>query len=133
MAPGLSLAGELCRDDEQLESRYQKGVKYLCDNSNGIMTRVPAKYVLPAPERPNSREGDDHCYARSSNLNLPVIDFAELQGPNRSQVIQSLAKACEEYGFFQVGFRKILANQTSFLPLLMFSFNAAVGKPWDFA
>ncbi|XP_027115648.1 protein DMR6-LIKE OXYGENASE 2-like [Coffea eugenioides] len=101
MAPGLSLAGELHRDDEQLESRYQKGVQYLYENSNGIMNRVPTKYILPISERPNSRT-EDHCNARSTNLNLPVIDCAELQGPDRSQVIQSLAKACEEYGFFQL-------------------------------
>ncbi|KAL3523527.1 hypothetical protein ACH5RR_016361 [Cinchona calisaya] len=96
MAPGFNLERE---DDQQIESRYHKGVKYLCDNNdnnNGMMTRVPRKYILPVSDRPNSR-GEDRA-----NLNLPVIDFAELQGPNRSQVIKSLAKACEEYGFFQL-------------------------------
>ncbi|KAL3520795.1 hypothetical protein ACH5RR_018944 [Cinchona calisaya] len=102
MAPGLSMPAEICsEDDEQFESSYQKGVKYLSDNNNnnGIITRVPTKYILPALDRPNSSEAD-HC--TSTNLNLPVIDFAELQGPNRTQVIKSLAKACEEFGFFQL-------------------------------
>nr|GMC70242.1 protein DMR6-LIKE OXYGENASE 2-like [Ipomoea batatas]GMD46137.1 protein DMR6-LIKE OXYGENASE 2-like [Ipomoea batatas] len=80
--------------------QYQKGVKYLCDG--GIET-VPTKYILPALERPTAinagrRNGDDS----KVNIKLPIVDFAQLQGPNRLQALQSLAYACENYGFFQL-------------------------------
>ncbi|KAF9593539.1 hypothetical protein IFM89_024128 [Coptis chinensis] len=39
--------------------------------------------------------------AANGSIKLPIIDFAQLQGPNRPEVLKSLAKACEEYGFFQ--------------------------------
>ncbi|EEF22092.1 Flavonol synthase/flavanone 3-hydroxylase, putative, partial [Ricinus communis] len=38
----------------------------------------------------------------NTNLKLPVIDFAQLQGSDRTQVLKYLSKACEEYGFFQL-------------------------------
>lgn len=78
------------------EKEYQKGVRHLCESG---ITRIPKKYVLPISDRPlivKKQEKNDE------NLNLPIIDFAQLQGPNRSQVLKSLAKACEEYGFFQL-------------------------------
>ncbi|KAM3282921.1 putative 2-oxoglutarate-dependent dioxygenase SLC1 [Capsicum chacoense] len=78
------------------ENEYQKGVRHLCESG---ITRIPKKYVLPISDRPlivKKQEKNDE------NLNLPIIDFAQLQGPNRSQVLKSLAKACEEYGFFQL-------------------------------
>lgn len=85
---------------------YQKGVKHLCD---GGIKAVPTKYILPAVERPsaisgrrNGGGGDDDDDSKV-NIKLPIIDFAQLQGPNRLQVLQSLAHACENYGFFQVG------------------------------
>ncbi|KAG8376631.1 hypothetical protein BUALT_Bualt09G0083500 [Buddleja alternifolia] len=81
---------------------YQKGVKYMYDN--GIQ-HVPGKYIFPASERPNliitDQKSADHHHEQL-NLNLPIIDFAELLGPNRSQVLESLAHACETYGFFQI-------------------------------
>lgn len=77
------------------ESIYQKGVKYLCqETGSATIKKVPGKYILPVSDRPNLNP--------NPTLNLPVIDFAELLGPNRTQVIKSLHKACQEFGFFQV-------------------------------
>ncbi|PIA54906.1 hypothetical protein AQUCO_00901070v1 [Aquilegia coerulea] len=80
-------------DADSLEIQYQKGVIHLCDTG---IKNVPNKYILPVFERPGEKKVD------KGNIKLPVIDFAEMQGPNRSQVVKSLAKACEEFGFFQV-------------------------------
>ncbi|XP_042510047.1 probable 2-oxoglutarate-dependent dioxygenase SLC1 [Macadamia integrifolia] len=99
----LVVAAETKREDDDhpsSESRYQKGVKHLCENG---ITRVPNKYVLAVPDRPNLREQQNVAAANDSNhIKLPIIDFAQLQGPERSQVLENLSKACEEYGFFQV-------------------------------
>ncbi|KAM7526145.1 hypothetical protein LguiA_016047 [Lonicera macranthoides] len=75
---------------------YEKGVKHL--SQRGI-TKVPSKYILPVLERPVAINGK--C-TQQPNLKLPVIDFADLHGPNRSQLLKSLACACEHYGFFQL-------------------------------
>ncbi|XP_010527892.1 PREDICTED: protein DMR6-LIKE OXYGENASE 1-like [Tarenaya hassleriana] len=82
---------------EEENKKYQKGVKHLCDNG---LTKVPTKYILPEPDRPIFRKSDK--IKPKENLKLPVIDFAELLGPNRPRVLQTLANACETYGFFQV-------------------------------
>ncbi|KAL8224182.1 hypothetical protein R6Q57_019657 [Mikania cordata] len=71
---------------------YQKGVKHLCDNG---VTHVPNKYILPEPERPQNLVVDG-C------INLPVIDFDRLQGADRPQVLASLSRACQQFGFFQL-------------------------------
>ncbi|CAK9157707.1 unnamed protein product, partial [Ilex paraguariensis] len=96
MSPALAIATET-REGDALESQYQKGVKHLYERG---IKKVPKKYILPVSERPNLRERKP--YATELNLKLPVIDFAELQGANRSQVLKSLAYACEYYGFFQL-------------------------------
>ncbi|EXB39440.1 Thebaine 6-O-demethylase [Morus notabilis] len=91
-------------DDER---QYQMGVRSLCERG---ITKVPTKYILPEAERPNSASKYNNYNNNNNtskdvqyNLKLPVIDFAKLQGPNRSQyVTSSLAKACQEYGFFQL-------------------------------
>lgn len=80
-----------------LENMHYKGVKHMFENG---IKRVPQNYVCPLPDRPNvniteKSDGPDE-------LNLPIIDFAELQGPRRSKVLQSLAQACQTYGFFQL-------------------------------
>ncbi|KAB2087208.1 hypothetical protein ES319_A04G087200v1 [Gossypium barbadense] len=82
----------LTNDDE-----FQKGVKHLFENG---VSKLPNKYILPVSDRP--KVDKEHPNATKSSLKLPVIDFAELQGPNRSEVLNSLSSACEEYGFFQV-------------------------------
>ncbi|CAL0316937.1 unnamed protein product [Lupinus luteus] len=85
-------------EDEATKSQYQKGVKQLIDNG---LQKVPKKYILPASDRPAARNKED-SNVEKQNLQLPIIDFAELLGPFRPQVLQSLANACEEYGFFHV-------------------------------
>ncbi|KAH6806047.1 2-oxoglutarate and oxygenase superfamily protein [Perilla frutescens var. frutescens] len=80
------------RKDELVnENLYQKGVKNMYENG---IEHVPRKYVLPAAERPNEKSCID--------VELPLIDFAQLLGPNRSQLLHSLDYACQNYGFFQV-------------------------------
>lgn len=95
MSPAISLTSSTRMSDSLSEIQYQKGVKHL--HENGI-DKVPNKYILPITERPNAGN-ESHL---KENIKLPVIDFAELQGPNRSQVLKALTKACEQYGFFQV-------------------------------
>ncbi|KAB1199545.1 putative 2-oxoglutarate/Fe(II)-dependent dioxygenase [Morella rubra] len=86
------------KEDDRPESQYQKGVKHLCENG---VNKVPKKYILPASDRPRMNY-DGKLNVRKQNLKLPVIDFSELQGANRPQVLKSLANACEQYGFFQL-------------------------------
>ncbi|KAL3536201.1 hypothetical protein ACH5RR_004662 [Cinchona calisaya] len=79
-------------------SQYHKGVKHLCETG---IRNVPLRYILPVSERPNQIvQGKLHM--NDGNFQLPIIDFSELYGPKRSQVISSLSSACENYGFFQV-------------------------------
>uniref|UniRef100_A0A2N9H777 Fe2OG dioxygenase domain-containing protein n=1 Tax=Fagus sylvatica TaxID=28930 RepID=A0A2N9H777_FAGSY len=80
-----------------MESEFQKGVKYLCEKG---ITRVPSKYIWPIPDQPNSGKGTSN--ASNNNLKLPIIDFTKFQGSNRSHVVNSLRKAFEEFGFFQL-------------------------------
>lgn len=94
----MALKTETKEDDTVLpEIQYQKGVKYLCENG---IDKVPKKYIWPVSDRPNVNDGE--LNELKKNLNLPIIDLAELQGSNRPQVLESLANACQQYGFFQV-------------------------------
>jgi len=85
------------QDGEVGKSKLMKGVKHLCENG---ITRVPTKYILPVPDRPGTRERR----IPNSNLKLPIVDLSLLHTSGRGQVLQTLARACEEYGFFQVFF-----------------------------
>ncbi|KAL6574917.1 hypothetical protein OROMI_012202 [Orobanche minor] len=84
-------------DSQESLLLYQKGVKHMYDNG---IEHVPTKYILPAADRPHIMSEGAQC--PELNLELPVVDFAQLHGPNRSQVLESLACACEKYGFFQL-------------------------------
>ncbi|KAI3908298.1 hypothetical protein MKX01_027320 [Papaver californicum] len=77
---------------------HNKGVKHLCETG---IANVPKKYIFPSSQRNNEK---DKTVPKLFGLNvkLPIIDFAELQGPNRLSVLDSLTKACENYGFFQI-------------------------------
>ncbi|KAJ7976873.1 2-oxoglutarate and Fe(II)-dependent oxygenase superfamily protein [Quillaja saponaria] len=99
MSPAIAMTTDQTKggDHHDDQSLYQKGVKHLCENG---LDRVPDKYILPAADRPNITKQDLNIV--EDNLKLPIIDFAQLLGPNRSQVLKSLANACEHYGFFQV-------------------------------
>ena len=95
---GLTVEAEIANETTSSDQdQYQMGVKSLMERG---ITRVPIKYTLPEEERPNYNF--DINADSGHNLKLPVIDFAQLQGFNRSQVISSLAKACQDYGFFRV-------------------------------
>ncbi|KAI3441460.1 Fe2OG dioxygenase domain-containing protein [Psidium guajava] len=91
-----SIATGLEEELNDAENRCQKGVKQLC--ADGI-SRVPNKYVWPVQERPVN---DRPKSSEAKHISLPVIDFEELQGPNRPEALKSLANACEQYGFFQL-------------------------------
>uniref|UniRef100_A0A2N9HP38 Fe2OG dioxygenase domain-containing protein n=1 Tax=Fagus sylvatica TaxID=28930 RepID=A0A2N9HP38_FAGSY len=93
----MSLAVVTNGEKESIESEFQKGVKHLCERG---ITRIPSKYILPVPDQPNSGNGTSK--ASNTNLKLPIIDFAKLRGSNRSHTVNSLRKACQEYGFFQL-------------------------------
>lgn len=98
------------REKETVESKYMKGVRHLCENG---ITKVPSKYILPVPERPRVMMGEERRTSSTNlNLKLPVIDLARLNTSDRSQVLQSLAKACEEFGFFQIVNHNIPCNAT---------------------
>ncbi|MCL7041031.1 hypothetical protein MKW94_026595 [Papaver nudicaule] len=87
---------ETNREDDIISSsecmKYNKGVKHLCETG---IANVPKKYIFPVSQRNDENEV-------VLSLKLPTIDFAELQGPNRHNVLDSLSEACENYGFFQV-------------------------------
>ncbi|KAL5569489.1 hypothetical protein UlMin_026064 [Ulmus minor] len=92
--PSMGLVIESDTTNETTENQYHKGVRKLCERG---ITNVPEKYILPEAERP--------CLGNvleNSSLKLPVIDFSQLLGPNRSNALSSLAKACQEYGVFQL-------------------------------
>ncbi|KAK2364233.1 hypothetical protein P8452_67251 [Trifolium repens] len=94
MSPAMAMNNERI---DAIENEYHKGVKHLYEK--GFLHKVPKKYIFPATERPTSI--DDSNVAKEK-LQLPIIDFADLIGPNRPQALQSLANACEKYGFFQL-------------------------------
>lgn len=96
MSPAIVLEVQThYKEEELLESpEFQKGVKHLCERG---ITKVPRKYILPALDRPISPKKDG-----ATSFKLPIIDFAQLQGPDRIHALKSLSKACEEYGFFQL-------------------------------
>lgn len=94
---------EACDVFEGDESQYQKGVKHLCEK---VISRVPSKYILPVDERPGTTVGDGTAGPDAGRklVSLPVVDFAELRSlSDRPGALESLARACEQYGFFQVG------------------------------
>ncbi|GAB2229616.1 hypothetical protein Droror1_Dr00013863 [Drosera rotundifolia] len=85
------------KEDSHLQSLYEKGVKHLCNNG---VKKVPRKYILPVSDRPDIGNGEPRYKQKS--VKLPIIDLAELRGPNRTDMLRSLANACKQYGFFQL-------------------------------
>ncbi|KAL6130333.1 hypothetical protein ACLB2K_068713 [Fragaria x ananassa] len=98
MGSNCAVADTDYRENKTIETHdqyLQEGVRHLCERG---LTRVPTKYILPKEERPNSAMGGE-----TTILKLPVIDFTQLQdSSSRSQALNSLAKACEEFGIFQL-------------------------------
>lgn len=108
MSPAIALTGEEKKNgkDDKAERQYQKGVKHLYESG---ISRVPDKYILPILDRPATATNRhvEPKISKNHNLTLPIIDFADLQGSNRDQVLKSLSNACEQFGFFQVGLDEI--------------------------
>ncbi|XP_074585681.1 putative 2-oxoglutarate-dependent dioxygenase SLC1 [Curcuma longa] len=77
------------------DSIAMKGVRHLCENVG--ITRVPSKYIFPFPDRPQITSSE-----QKPKLKLPVIDIGELLSADRTRVLETLDRACKEYGFFQV-------------------------------
>jgi hypothetical protein len=57
---------------------------------------IPSNYIRPTYDRPNLHEVESFDGA------IPLIDLQDLNGPNRSDIIQQIGVACRNYGFFQV-------------------------------
>lgn len=84
------------REEESMEKACMKGVKYLWESG---VSRVPEKYIFPASDRPSTNR---LSMSTGTTISLPIIDLSLLQTSNRIQGLESIAKACEEHGFFQV-------------------------------
>ncbi|KAF7818698.1 protein DMR6-LIKE OXYGENASE 1-like [Senna tora] len=112
------------RKDEETaipESQYQKGVKQLYENG---IHRVPNKYILPPSERPNitttNIQHPSFSNKHNNTLQLPIIDFADLLGPKRPQVVNHgieenvISKMIDVSGrFFDLGFDERSKYMTS--------------------
>jgi hypothetical protein len=59
-------------------------------------SHVPSNYIRPTYDRPNLKEVESFDGA------IPLIDLQDLNGPNRSYIIEQIGLACRNYGFFQV-------------------------------
>ena len=63
---------------------------------NGVNNlEVKDKYILPPDQRPQLSE-------LSLTASIPTVDLTDLEGPDRSGVIDEIRRACEDYGFFQI-------------------------------
>ncbi|GJR58895.1 DMR6-like oxygenase 2-like protein [Tanacetum coccineum] len=69
--------------------------RLLCDIvASEKIDQIPSNYVHPLSQRPNLQE--------VSRDTIPLIDLCNLNSPDRALVIEQIAHACREYGFFQV-------------------------------
>lgn len=65
---------------------------------------VPENYIFP----PESRPGN---FKIPFNSSIPVIDLSEAQKGDRTNIIQKMIKASEEFGFFQIINHGVPVNQ----------------------
>ncbi|KAJ1269660.1 hypothetical protein BS78_07G228800 [Paspalum vaginatum] len=97
-------------EDDDISSRFgllMKGVRHLSDSG---ITRLPDRYILPAPDRPgaaavwsSSPPPPRPISTGTGRVKLPVVDLACLRDPSqRAAVLGTLDAACRDYGFFQV-------------------------------
>eukprot|EP00252_Welwitschia_mirabilis_P025690 TRINITY_DN814_c0_g1_i1.p3 TRINITY_DN814_c0_g1~~TRINITY_DN814_c0_g1_i1.p3 ORF type:complete len:119 (+),score=7.42 TRINITY_DN814_c0_g1_i1:322-678(+) len=77
---------------EEYPAHY-KGVKALVD---GGADTIPELYVRPP---------DDHPVIDSPELQIPLIDLCDLDGPRRAAVVEAIGDACRDWGFFLVKMR----------------------------
>jgi len=79
---------------EDVRTREVNGVEKLM--SNGVNhLQVQDKYILSPCDRPRLSEV-------SYSDSIPVVDLKDLDGPNRTSVVQEIRLACEQDGFFQI-------------------------------
>eukprot|EP00253_Pinus_taeda_P031131 PITA_31131 len=76
----------LTQDVNAIEKLLSNGINHL---------QVQDKYILPPSERP-------HLSEVSYSESILVVDLQDLDGPNRTRVVEEIRHACEEDGFFQV-------------------------------
>lgn len=69
----------------------------LSDIVSDTMSHVPSNYIRPISDRPNLTH-----VLQLPRHSVPLIDLSDLHGPNRSRVINQIALACQQHGFFQV-------------------------------
>ncbi|XP_061340929.1 protein DMR6-LIKE OXYGENASE 2-like [Gastrolobium bilobum] len=72
--------------------------KPLLTDLASTLNRVPSNFIRLLGDRPNLQ----HLQLQSSNASIPIIDLQGLYGSTRSQIIQKIAQACQDYGFFQI-------------------------------
>ena len=60
------------------------------------VTSVPSSYIRPVSDRLNLFD------VEVSGSSIPLIDLQDIDGPNRSQVVDEIGSACQTNGFFQV-------------------------------
>ncbi|KAG4937983.1 hypothetical protein AAZX31_16G016000 [Glycine max] len=70
--------------------------KPLLTDLASTVDRVPSNFIRPIGDRPNLQQ------LHSSIASIPIIDLQGLGGSNHSQIIQNIAHACQNYGFFQI-------------------------------
>ncbi|XP_027337713.1 protein DMR6-LIKE OXYGENASE 2-like [Abrus precatorius] len=70
--------------------------KPLITDLASTVNRVPSNFIRPLYDRPNLQQ------LQSSTASIPIIDLQGLDDSNRSQIIQNIAHACQNYGFFQI-------------------------------
>ncbi|XP_042483414.1 scopoletin 8-hydroxylase-like [Macadamia integrifolia] len=71
--------------------RQGYGVKGLVDSG---LQKVPNVYIQPLEERISKQDAGTHV--------AQPIDLSELDGPNHGKIVESLTRAAETFGFFQV-------------------------------
>lgn len=71
--------------------------KLLLTDLASTVKQVPYNYIRPISDRPHLS-----AVVQVPDVPIPLIDLQHLDGPNRSDVLQQLAMACQHDGFFQV-------------------------------
>ncbi|KAL5062515.1 hypothetical protein RYX36_024252 [Vicia faba] len=71
-------------------------VKPLVTDIASTLNHVPSNFIRPIGDRP------DLQLLSSTNDSIPIIDLQGLDSSNRYEIIQKIAHACQNYGFFQI-------------------------------
>jgi hypothetical protein len=83
------------------ESATPKGSEALLEMVQLLVAQgvkeVPEKFIQPEHVRRTVHQVGAVCSDA-----IPVIDMAELDGDNKDHVMAAIARACEDWGFFQV-------------------------------